>query len=54
MQDWEQAITAYQQGIEMEKPEIVDLIKTILDENTNYKQKSSIHSQSEIFQMARA
>ncbi|MEH7158015.1 MGDG synthase family glycosyltransferase [Neobacillus drentensis] len=54
MNDWEQAITAYQQGIELEKPEIVGLINRILDQDTNSNQSSINHSQSEIFQMARA
>ncbi|MFL6554755.1 MAG: glycosyltransferase, partial [Bacillus sp. (in: firmicutes)] len=53
MKGWNEAITAYQQGLELEKLEMVDLIKIILDQKTSSRQ-SSFTKQSEIFHVARA
>lgn len=43
MKGWEDAIDAYQQGIELEKPEnIVELIETLLDQKTSSRQSGFV------------
>jgi processive 1,2-diacylglycerol beta-glucosyltransferase len=47
MKGWEDAIDAYQQGIELEKPEnIVGLIETILDQKTSSRQSRLVRYSS--------
>jgi processive 1,2-diacylglycerol beta-glucosyltransferase len=53
MDRWRQAITSYQQGIELEKPEIVELIKTILDQKMSRRMSGFINL-SESFHIVRA
>ncbi|MEH7480536.1 galactosyldiacylglycerol synthase [Neobacillus drentensis] len=47
MKDWEDAIDAYQQEIELEKPEnIVELIETLLDQKTSSRQSGLVRFSS--------
>ena len=47
MKGWEDAIDAYQQGIELEKPEkIVELIETLLDQKTSSRQSGLVRFSS--------
>ncbi|MBT2729660.1 galactosyldiacylglycerol synthase [Bacillus sp. ISL-75] len=47
MKGWEDAIDAYQQGIELEKPEnIVEMIETLLDQKTSSRQSGLVRFSS--------